>query len=59
MAQVDWYRVNVGDSIAAAITSAQATGGIVYLVPGQHTISGSLQLDYPWTPPQVTGPTTR
>jgi hypothetical protein len=50
MAQVDWYRVNVGESIASAITSAQATGGIVYLVPGQHTITGPLQLDYPWPP---------
>lgn len=51
MAQVDWYRVNVGDSIATAITNAQATGGVVYLVPGEHTIAGTLQLDYPWTPP--------
>jgi hypothetical protein len=59
MSQVEWARVNVGDNIQNAINSlALANGGVVYLVPGEHTVSATLELPYPWQsiPPDTTPP---
>lgn len=56
MAQVNWQRVDPGQSIQAAINDLAnlptLNGGMVYLPPGNHEITATLELPYPpGTPP--------